>query len=115
MSRTLKPYMGFVDDPSEGAVLIFAHTAKEAKRLFWDEHRGDVAGDEFIEIRVNLLRKKDWLFLDADQDKLKAGVPHTVISPRSCECCGSWGHEPIEGSDRCATCLKGDCDKIHHA
>lgn len=36
-TMTLNIYMGyFGDDPGEGACLVFAHTAREAKKISWD-------------------------------------------------------------------------------
>ena len=32
MKSQLKPYMASADEPSEGAILVFAHNIKEAKK-----------------------------------------------------------------------------------
>jgi hypothetical protein len=113
-AMNLKPYMGSAGEPEEGAVLIFATSQREAKKIFWQTCQGDVAGDDYLCVRVTRLRDKDWLITDANQAFLLGGKPHVVVSPKSCKCCGCWGHEPIEDSGLCDTCLRGDCDNTYH-
>jgi len=100
----LKPYMGYSREAGsfEGAVLIFAHGIKEAKVLAWKEMRYDIVED-YMDVAVNRLWEKDWLFKDADQEKLKQGIAHVVISPTGCRSCELWGEE-LNDEGYCPDC-----------
>ena len=53
--------MAYCGDPAEGAALVFAETAKEARRLAFDTLR-DWFDAEWIDTRVRRLRKhRDYL------------------------------------------------------
>ena len=99
----LNAYMGFSREEGieDGACLIFAHTAKEARklahRLMCDWHDG-----EWIDTAVRRLRGKPWLMLDADAAKLAADIPHGTECPTTCDTCGRWGGERIGGI--CSEC-----------
>jgi hypothetical protein len=104
MGRKLNMYMGYSREmgPGEGAVLIFAHTAREARKIAW---AGFVFLDtDYLDFAVNRLWNKDWLYEEADQDKLDADTPHVIDSPKGCESCWHWGHEPIGDDDLCNSC-----------
>lgn len=112
---SLNMYMGWSgSDPSEGAALIFAHTAREARKVFWRGHAGEIAGDEFTDMRVTRIRDKVWLWHDGDAEKQLRDEAHVVIDPKACECCGFWGHEQIGGSGKCGTCEAERCDDTAH-
>ena len=106
MSKELKPYMGYSIGlgASEGAILIFAFTAKEAKKI---GYRASILTDEYIDFAVRLMRNSPYLFKDADQEKLKSGMPHVIDNPTSCRHCESWGSEI--GDDG----LCQDCRELH--
>jgi hypothetical protein len=85
----------------EGACLIFAHTAKEARKLAHRVMLGWFDG-EWIDTAVRRLRGKPWLMLEADMAKLAEDEPHAIECPTTCPTCGQWGHEQIAG--RCSNC-----------
>ena len=112
----MKAYMGWdgAGDPSDGAALIFAHNAKEAKKVFWNSCAGSIAGERYIDSQVTWLRDRPWLFDEMPVSAEVGDKPCVLDSPRSCRCCGCWGHEPIGKDERCDTCRAGDCDTTHH-
>lgn len=96
---TLNVYIGFSRQagPSEGACLIFARTAREARPLAF----GLISGwydNDYIDTGVRRLRDKPWLFLEADQEKLGAGIAHAVECPRTCPRCELWGTHPPDAA-----------------
>ena len=93
----LKPYMGYgrIGGSCEGAILIFAHNIKEAKRLGW-RVISEWITDEYTDMAVKLLKNGGILFEQAPEwskEKLRAGLPHIVDDPLSCKECGLWGDE----------------------
>lgn len=100
----MKAYMGYDagNGSWEGAVLIFAHNAREAKRVGGPEVRL-LFGSEFIDVRVRLIKDADHLFPEADQEKLSQGIAHVIDSPRSCVRCEYWGY-PIGEDGVCELC-----------
>lgn len=90
----MKPYMGYSRSggSAAGAVLIFAHNGREAKKLAFEELTGWCYDQEWIDVVVNLL-KGEWLYAEADQEKLKNGIPHIIDSPTCCKQCETWGHK----------------------
>ena len=107
MRKELKIYIGSSRGagPEEGAVLIFAHGIAEAKVLAWKMMRYDLV-DDYIDVAVNRLWEKDWLFKDADQEKLKQGISHVVIDPTGCKRCELWGGTWINEQGICLDCEK---------
>jgi hypothetical protein len=95
MDTKLKPYMGcYQDEPHEGAILIFAHTAKEAKKVGWNEPSWiRDAVDSYLDFRVTLIKNAPSIFKDGVQEKLLLNIPHVNESPASCKECGLWGME----------------------
>lgn len=99
----LKPYMAFSreEGPQEAAVLVLAHTAKEARKLAW--RAGEPPNvDGWIDQAVLLIRNKTVLLL-ANQEKLAAGEPHIVRDPIICQSCGLWG-SGLDSRQLCAHC-----------
>jgi hypothetical protein len=88
----LKPYMGYSrwDGPVEGAILIFAHSVREAKKIGCRD--GNIT-DEYVDFAVNLIRYSPWLFKDANQEKLQSDTAHVIDSPTGCKRCELWGNE----------------------
>ena len=107
---TLKPYMYFSrhEGQQEAAVLIFAHTAKEAKKVAWKEI-GDLFVYDYTDIGIRLLRNSDYLFDNADPKLVASDTPHAIDSPKGCEQCELWGDELVDG--RCQSCRDNDLDK----
>lgn len=99
----LKPYMGYSLDPSEGACLIFAHDVKEAKQLAWPIIN-DWFDNDYIALRVSLIRDEDHLFKEANQEKLKTDTAHVVEAPRGCDCCEKWGVGEVGDDGLCDSC-----------
>jgi hypothetical protein len=106
MNKRLKPYMAGGDDMSEGAVLIFAYDAKQAKQMAW--HNGiirEVTDGEYLQLRVKWLKHDDFMFKEANQEKLMIGEPHIVESPMSCKNCDLWGLE-LNDDGYCEGCAE---------
>jgi len=101
---TLKPYMGYAGDPSNGACLIFAHTAKEAKAIGYGVVNS--WGGEWVDMRVNLIRNEDYLFKEADQELLKEDKPHVIEAPMGCDDCEKWGVGEIGPDNLCPSCRR---------
>lgn len=102
--------MGFSREagPEEGAVLIIANTAKQARKLAW---QGCFLGiDDWLDQAVRLIRDESALLL-ANQTKLKADEPHVVDSPLHCEACGWWGAGLTE-DQLCGNCNEHPGDDL---
>lgn len=104
MPTKLKIYMYFSRSagPNEGAALVFAHTAKEAKAVGW-ARVADLFTDEYIDIGIRWLRDSDYLFKEGDPEKLKNNIPHANDSPTTCKACELWGEE-LNGKGYCYGC-----------
>ena len=81
----------------EGAVLVFAHNAKEARILIW--HNGLVVED-WIDTAVKLMRNSVWLY-----DEMVSQEPHVIDSPKVCVMCELWGNE-LNENDVCTECVE---------
>ncbi len=94
----LKCYMGHGGEPQEGAILIFAHTAREAKVVGWNTPSfiREVCDDEYIYMRVKL-QKEPYLMKEANPQHLAADKPHAIECPTTCNGCGFWGDELNDG------------------
>lgn len=82
-------YMGYsaAMGSCEGAILIFANSAKEAKKLFWKNSiMLDI--DEYIDMKVILIKDKPFL-----EKEKKYDYPHIVEFPTTCWRCDMWGEE----------------------
>ena len=105
---SLHPYMAFAgDDPTEGAVLVFANNSREAKPLAYCGINSlfDVA---YTDIRVRRMRKHlDHLHSLGDADKLARNFAHVVDDPASCPRCESWG-APAHPDGGCMFCHQAD-------
>jgi hypothetical protein len=106
----MKPYMAFSrnDGPEEGAILVIANRAKDARLLAW--RSGDCINvDDWLDLGVRRV-DMDNLAL-ADQMKLVANIPHTVFSPAGCEICEYWG-QGITEDNLCCRCNEYPGDKL---
>lgn len=92
MIKKLKPYMVYSRalGPVEGAVLVFHHTAREAKVMAWKSCISDIT-DEYIDVAVSRIRTGIDVFPLGDTEKIIAGIPHFVDSPEVCQSCELWG------------------------
>ena len=98
--RSYAAYSCIEDGLSSGAVLIIAHTVKEAKWLASQTYLS--AYCEYFDLRVRWLRDESLLAL-ADQDKLAQDVAHVVTDPVACESCKLWGYG-VDADGNCRYC-----------
>lgn len=104
---SLLPYMGFAGDPGEGAVLVFAHNAREARPLAYMGVNSLMAVD-YVDVRVRRIRTHvDYVRTLGVQSKLEAGLPHVIDDPSSCRC-GRWGSPIDPVTDTCESCRPDD-------
>lgn len=100
----MRAYIGY-DGPGgtgEGAVLIFANTAKEARRLGFGEINGWF-DTEWIDMRVNWLKN-----LPNHLKKLDTGDVRVIDSPPSCPNCMLWGYVLVQDGKYCEYCFKDE-------
>ncbi len=99
---TLNAYMGHLacTDPDDGACLIFAHTAREARKLAWPILESWWMAECWIDVRIRRLRDMPWLYRDADAVKLAADEPHAIECPTVCPRCQLWG---LDDPETCCT------------
>ncbi|MDR1230871.1 MAG: hypothetical protein LBK61_05670 [Spirochaetaceae bacterium] len=102
----MKMYMGFSAEagPCECAVLIFADSAKEAKKLLWKNNPFGIF-DDYIDLRVALIKDKPFLEKERQRE-----YPHIVDCPATCSHCEGWGISEIGADGLCDDCreLKED-------
>lgn len=111
LHSSLRPYCIFSrsDGRGDGAILVFAHTVREAKKIGWQAIGGDFIS-KYIDMAVQLFWNTDkdteyhWLFAEADSSKLLADEAHVIESPRYCKICEFWGHAPINVELICKDC-----------
>lgn len=86
----MRAYMVSDSEPCEGAVLVFATTAREAKKVGFSALDWC---DEWVDVRVQ------WLKDDGHLRHLWDGeTEHVVESPPTCQTCQLWGtSELIDG------------------
>ncbi len=84
----LRGYMVSGPDATEGALLIFDHTARDAKRRGYHTILYDFeTAWEFTEVRVRWLR---------DADPKEWGVTEScVLEPEGCDRCELWHGKPV--------------------
>jgi len=91
----------------EGAVLIFAHNSREAKKVGWNTPTflQTICDDEYINMRVRYLKSSGFLFKEANQEKLANDEPHVIESPTCCNGCEMWGYE-LNKNGYCEDCAE---------
>jgi hypothetical protein len=95
--------------PQEGATLAIASSAKEAKRLAWK--RSGLDFDDFTDLGILRLWDAGKVLPLANQEKLKAGIPHIVDDPVSCQVCHYWG-AGLTSEGLCGNCNSYPGDKL---
>lgn len=97
----MRPYMVFSRyvGPQEGAILVFANSAKEAKLVGWRAAK-ELIFDEWIEVGVHSVKENPYI-----KSLAKSETPHAIVSPPSCDCCGYWG-KPLRNG------LCDDCEAL---
>lgn len=100
--NNLKAYIGFskTAGPQEGAILIFDHDSREAKKNGWKANTfiHDLCDGEFLDFRVNIIRN-EWIMEQHTQEG-----PQIIENPISCKMCLTWGKE-MEG-ELCVDCVE---------
>ncbi len=99
----MKAYMGYsrIAGSSEGACLVFATNAKEARKLAWRRCQFDLF-EEWVEVAVKWIRD-----LPEHLKALDMGKPQCLLDVPSCQRCETWGGHPCEDG-RCDNCESDD-------
>lgn len=98
-SKPLRPYMCWCGEPSEGAVLAWAHTAQAARKLAYP-FIADWTDCGFIDVRARLLKAHPSHYATL---KLSDG-PHVNDCPRGCPACEQWGYPLTPDGAGCEHC-----------
>jgi len=98
--RPLRMYMGYDAVPGGGACLVFAHTAREARKLAWPI-LSDWYGTDFIGARAKWLRDDEFGYL---RDSARSDQPHAIAYPPFCDSCERWGVGVLDAGGLCADC-----------
>ena len=97
----MNPYMAFDADPDyEWGALVFASTAKEARRVAWQHGCFDC---EFTELRVRRLRGNVSYLMS-----LYDGEHVYLDDPPTCPVCETWGAPIREDGAGCGNCYGPD-------
>ncbi len=112
---SLKPYIAFsgaLGARDGGAVLVLAHNAREAKAVVWGECSviHDITGDDYTDLRVLWMRQSEYLYDDANKEKLLNNIPHAVDDATYCKECECWGRSRIGEDKLCDFCRRGEYD-----
>ena len=101
----MKAYMGYSRNAGSAfcAVLVFAHSTKEAKPLAWKSLRDFSAVEQYTDLAVKRIRHPSSVFREANLLKLSKGIAHVIENPASCKCCGQWGTE-LDKYGYCESC-----------
>jgi hypothetical protein len=85
----MKAYMGYSRDagPSEGAFLIFANNAREARKIAYPSV-SELNDGDYLDCAVQWMKNRPWLFAE-----MKRPEPHCVDNPKGCKECKQWGDE----------------------
>lgn len=84
----MKAYMAYSRHcgPHEGAALVFANTAREARVIAqYSFTANEICDGDYLDLAVRLIRDQPWLLKEMRKD-----TPHLVDSPRSCTVCEAW-------------------------
>ncbi len=103
----MKAYMAYSEynSPIEGAILVFADDAKEAKKIAWASNTfvRDICDGEYTDLRIKWLKQFHWFVPLGDREKIAAGISHVIESPLSCPGCNYWGVD-IATDGECMDC-----------
>ncbi len=95
----MKMYMGFNSfyGKNEAACLVFANTAKEAKKIAFPVIENWFGGG-WLEVKIKMLRDSEYL-----KSLSTSALPHVIEFPETCPKCELWGTgEIVNGS--CSNC-----------
>lgn len=102
MDSILKPYIAWAcDDPAEGAALVWAYSARQARKIAHPWISGWLFPYvSYIDVRAKRLRKHaDYLETLRQSDE-----PHVMDDVPVCPACELWGAPRV--GDGCANCLE---------
>lgn len=99
----MRYYMAFSrsSGPIEGAALVYASSAREAKQVAWSVVSG--WHDGYLDLDVRWIKNPINVILLVDDDKIEGKIPHCIESPVACESCNTWGVGIINGA-YCSDC-----------
>jgi len=101
----LKAYSFHDGEPTDGAVLVFAHNFQKAKKIAY-RAVNSWTGCEFIDVKGHWIRNDAWLKANAaNQEKLAADEPHVIDNPPTCKGCELWYAE-LDAFGYCETCAE---------
>jgi hypothetical protein len=86
----MNAYMVYAFTADEAAILVFAHTAREARKVGRPTINQFDHFASYVDIHVSKLNKSH-LFAEADPIKLAGGIAHVIESPNTCPNCETWG------------------------
>jgi hypothetical protein len=112
MNQKLKIYMGYYGNhPEDGACLVFAKNVREARNLSFSILDSWFGVECYIDVKAVLLKNEDYLYKEADQEKLNNEIAHVVESPESCSSCELWGRsELVDG--KCEYCRDDEAYEV---
>ena len=87
--------------PGEGALLVFANTAGQAKKLGFGTVN-DWFDSEWHEVAAHWLRQSEEYLAEQEGVDLE-GEPRLIESPKGCQRCELWG-EPLDSEQVCESC-----------
>lgn len=95
----MHPYMVWEgSEPGEGAALVFAETARAAKKAGWDGVDW-LTREDYTEFHVQRCREHvDYLM------GLYDGTNRVIDNPPTCEVCEKWGAPLRANGDGCENC-----------
>ena len=99
--KDLKPYMvcSRTAGAAEGAILVFAHTVKEARKIGWKTGwLKDLCDGEWIDLQAYKINSEPWIMKQA-----KSEEPHSIEIPETCHDCLMWGFE-LDEKGLCESC-----------
>jgi hypothetical protein len=97
----MKAYMAFDGDPQNGAALVFAESARQARKLAWDTLRGWF-DSEWINVRVRRLREHEGYLLSLYDGNA------VLEDPPTCDVCETWGAPLGPDGNGCENCGGND-------
>jgi hypothetical protein len=103
----LKLYMGYsrLAGSTEGACLVFANNRKEARKVAFQCLRCWWGEQEWTDTKVQWLKNEDYLYKQANVEKLEKNIPHVIESPQACKKCELWGAE-LNENGICENCME---------
>ena len=109
MADALNPYMAHCGEPGEGALLVFARTARDARKLAYPEISGPFDCG-YIDVRAELLRDhREYLMGLATEPG-----PHVLDNPPCCPVCERWGAPILASGKGCGNCYGDDDEEAPH-